>query len=58
MEAISTNKMFGSMVHPIKRSDDIDISGKRTKHSAWVLMIYVTEMYLKPSLTSTKIAND
>ena len=50
--------MFGSMVHPIKRSDDIDISGKRTKHSAWVLMIYVTEMYLKPSLTSTKIAND
>lgn len=53
MEASNTNKMFGSVVHPIKSSDDIDISGKRTKHYVWVLMVYVTEVYLKPSLTST-----
>ena len=32
MEASNTNKMFGNVVHPIKSSDDIDISGKRTKH--------------------------
>ena len=24
--------MFGNVMHPIKSSDDIDISGKRTKH--------------------------
>lgn len=45
--------MFGSVVHPIKSNDDIDISGKGTKHYVWVLMVYVTEVYLKPSLPST-----
>ena len=33
METSNTNKIFGSRVHPIKRSYVIDNSQKQTKHS-------------------------